>query len=415
MQDTICLILGGGAGTRLYPLTKDRSKPAVPIGGKYRLIDIPVSNSLNSGINKILILTQFNSASLNNHINKTYRFDYFQAGFVDVLAAEQTMENTGWYQGTADAVRKSIKHITSFRHIKRVLILSGDQIYNMDFKPMLLQHLQSKADVTVAVLPCAADAATGFGLTRLDNLQVKSFVEKPSLEELDDWDESAFIQQAFPGIAVNKRYLASMGIYMFNIDALLELLDTGHKDFGKEVIPQAITSKKVGGFLFNGYWEDVGTIRTFWKANLDFAKDNPQFDFFKCRIFTHARFLPPSKISGSHIQSSLISDGCLILDSHISESVIGIRADIQPGCEIVKSIIMGNDWYPDEEHPGTLPGIGQNCIIRHAIIDKNARVGKNCRIVNRRGIEKEDGPYYYIRDFIVIIPKGAEVPDNTEI
>jgi len=272
MEDTICLILGGGQGSRLFPLTKDRSKPAVPIGGKFRLIDIPISNCLNSQIFKILILTQFNSASLNQHVNQTYRFDHFHDGFVDILAAEQTMENADWYQGTADAVRKTIKHFTSFKNVKHVLILAGDQIYTMDFREMFAYHQKHGADVTIPVLPCNRHDAQGFGIVKMQDGMIKQFVEKPKEAALlDSLKTTDFIRQTFPSIEGDKEWLASMGLYLFNIDTLLELLDNNQKDFGKEVIPTAIETKRVAGYLFNGYWEDVGTIQSFWKANLDFA------------------------------------------------------------------------------------------------------------------------------------------------
>jgi len=423
MEDTICLILGGGQGSRLFPLTKDRSKPAVPIGGKFRLIDIPISNSLNSDIFKILILTQFNSASLNQHINMTYRFDSFHDGFVDILAAEQTMENTGWYQGTADAVRKNIKHFTSFRNVKHVLILSGDQIYTMDFRQMFAYHEANKADLTVSVLPCNRQDAKGFGITKLGDGLITEFVEKPKEESLlDSLKSTQFIRDKFPQIEKDKNWLASMGIYLFNLDTLLELLDSEYKDFGKEVIPHAIKTKRVGGYLFNGYWEDVGTIQSFWKANLDFASRNPQFDFYRNRIYTHARYLPSSRFDACSIDESLVCDGTILSKTTLRQAVIGIRAIIKEGAVIERSIILGADDYESETDLGGnrlkgIPdiGIGENTAIRNAIVDKNARIGKNCQIQNKDGLDHYDGGHYFIRDGIVIIPKNAVVPDNTVI
>jgi glucose-1-phosphate adenylyltransferase len=423
MEDTICLILGGGQGSRLFPLTKDRSKPAVPIGGKFRLIDIPISNSLNSQIFKILILTQFNSASLNQHINQTYRFDHFHDGFVDILAAEQTMENADWYQGTADAVRKTIKHFTAFRNVKHVLILSGDQIYTMDFREMFKYHQKTKADLTVSVLPCNRPDAKGFGIVKMNDGLISEFVEKPKEDGLlDSLKTTEFIRKTFPKIEPEKEWLASMGLYLFNIDTLLELLDNNHKDFGKEVIPKAIQTKRVGGYLFNGYWEDVGTIQSFWKANLDFASKNPQFDFYQSQIFTHARYLPSSRFSECSVDDALVCDGTILNKTKLKESVIGIRAIARNGAVIERSIIMGADDYESEEERKRnkakgIPdvGIGAKTVIRNAIIDKNARIGKNCSITNKDQLENFDGGNYFIRDGIVVVPKGAIIPDGTVI
>jgi glucose-1-phosphate adenylyltransferase len=423
MEDTICLILGGGQGSRLFPLTKDRSKPAVPIGGKFRLIDIPISNSLNSEIFKILVLTQFNSASLNQHINQTYRFDHFHDGFVDIMAAEQTMENADWYQGTADAVRKTIKHFTAFKNVKHVLILSGDQIYTMDFREMFKYHEELKASVTLSVLPCNREDAKGFGIVKMKDGLITEFVEKPKEDKLlDSLKTTAFIKRTFPNIDPAKEWVASMGIYLFNVDTLLELLDNNHKDFGKEVIPKAIQTKRVGGYLFNGYWEDVGTIASFWKANLDFASANPQFDFYNNQIYTHARYLPSSRFNGCKIDNSLICDGTILNNIRLDQTVIGIRTIIADGADIEKSIIMGADDYESPEDrkrnkAAGLPdvGIGAGTVIRNSIVDKNARIGKNCSITNKDKKENFDGPNYAIRDGIVVVPKGSVIPDGTVI
>lgn len=423
MEDTICLILGGGQGSRLFPLTKERSKPAVPIGGKFRLIDIPISNSLNSEIFKILILTQFNSASLNQHINQTYRFDNFHNGFVNILAAEQTMENADWYQGTADAVRKTIKHFTAFRNVKHVLILSGDQIYTMDFREMFKHHRQTKANLTVSVLPCNRGDAKGFGIVKMKDGLISEFVEKPKEDSvLDNLKTTEFIRQTFPQIEPGKEWLASMGIYLFNVDTLLELLANDQKDFGKEVIPKAIQTKRVAGYLFNGYWEDVGTIYSFWKANLDFASRNPQFDFYNNQIYTHARYLPSSRFTDCTVDDSLVCDGTILNKTRLKHTVIGIRTIVANGADIEKSIVMGADDYESpEDKKGNkakgIPdvGIGAGTVIRNAIIDKNARIGKNCSITNKEKKDNFDGPNYTIRDGIVVVPKGAVVPDGTVI
>ena len=423
MESTICLILGGGQGSRLFPLTKDRSKPAVPIGGKFRLIDIPISNSLNSEIYKILILTQFNSASLNQHINQTYRFDHFHDGFVDILAAEQTMDNAGWYQGTADAVRKNIKHFTSFKNVKHVLVLSGDQIYTMDFREMFKYHEQTKAELTVSVLPCNRSDAKGFGIVKMIDGLISEFVEKPKEDSLlESLKTTAFIRKTFPAIEPGKEWLASMGIYLFNIETLLELLDNDWKDFGREVIPMAIQTKRVGGYLFNGYWEDVGTIHSFWKANLDFASQNPQFDFYGSQIYTHARYLPSSRFTECTVDESLVCDGTVLHKTRLKETVIGIRAIVRNGADIEKSIIMGADDYETQEErlankANGIPdvGIGAGTVIRNAIIDKNARIGRLCSITNKDNLDHLDGGNYFIRDGIVVVPKGAVIPDGTVI
>jgi glucose-1-phosphate adenylyltransferase len=360
---------------------------------------------------------------LNQHINQTYRFDHFHDGFVDILAAEQTMENADWYQGTADAVRKTIKHFTAFRNVKHVLILSGDQIYTMDFREMFKYHQKTKADLTVSVLPCNRPDAKGFGIVKMNDGLISEFVEKPKEDGLlDSLKTTEFIRKTFPKIEPEKEWLASMGLYLFNIDTLLELLDNNHKDFGKEVIPKAIQTKRVGGYLFNGYWEDVGTIQSFWKANLDFASKNPQFDFYQSQIFTHARYLPSSRFSECSVDDALVCDGTILNKTKLKESVIGIRAIARNGAVIERSIIMGADDYESEEERKRnkakgIPdvGIGAKTVIRNAIIDKNARIGKNCSITNKDQLENFDGGNYFIRDGIVVVPKGAIIPDGTVI
>lgn len=423
MTDIISVILGGGQGSRLFPLTKDRSKPAVPIGGKYRLIDIPISNCLNSNINSIFILTQFNSASLNKHITNTYHFDNFQKGFVDILAAEQSMESTDWYQGTADAVRKNIKHIMAYRGLKYVLILSGDQIYKMNFNKLLDYHIEKDADVTVSVLPCNREEAKAFGIVKMKNDLITDFIEKPKdAKLLDSLTSTDFIRSNFPNIEEDKEYVASMGIYLFKAEALLELLDSDFKDFGKEVIPFAIKNQKVAGYQFNGYWEDVGTIPSFLKSNLDFAVKHPKFDLLENRLFTNTRYLPCARVSNTCINDVLIAEGSVIDGGDIKRTTIGIRSVIGKNVQIENSIIMGADYFENEEEKqnnkklGIIDiGIGDNTVIKNAIIDKNSRIGKNCKIVNSNNIEFYNAPNYYIRDKIIIIPKNATIPDNTEI
>lgn len=423
MSKIISLILGGGAGSRLFPLTKDRSKPAVPIGGKYRLIDIPISNCLNSEINRIFILTQFNSASLNKHINNTYRFDNFQNGFVDILAAEQSMESTDWYQGTADAVRKNLKHVMAFRELEYVLVLSGDQIYNMDYSSLIKFHKDTNADITVSVIPCNREEAKEFGIVKLDKEFIVDFVEKPKDEKLlDSLKSRELILNNFPEIEKDREYVASMGIYLFKKDKLLELLDNNHTDFGKEIIPEAIKTSRVAGYQYNGYWEDVGTIPAFLKANLDFASAKPKFDFYETRIYTHARFLPSSSIIKSIIDEALIAEGAIITNANIKNSVIGIRSLIGNNTTIENSVIMGADYYEssqmkelNKKNNRVDIGISENTIIKNAIIDKNARVGRNCKITNETKIKHFDNNNYYIRDGIVIVPKDGEIADNTVI
>lgn len=427
MKNILALILGGGQGKRLFPLTKDRSKPAVPIGGKYRLIDIPISNCLNSNINKIYILTQFNSASLNKHVNLTYRFDNFHKGFVDILAAEQSNDNRDWYQGTADAVRKNLKHIIAFYDIDYVLVLSGDQIYKMDFQQLLAFHKECGADVSIPVLPVTKNEASGFGIVKLQDNIITSFVEKPTdanvLESLKSTEE---IKAKCPGLSEKREYLASMGIYLFNIKVLLEALDPKYPDFGKDIIPVMIKNKKVGGYFYNDYWEDVGTIKSFLKANLELAnskeKGQRRFDFYDAQIFTHARYLPASKIHSCKLEDSLIADGVEINSATIIHSIIGIRSIIGENVTITDSYMMGADFYEDANgikynaaHNVINIGIGANCIVKNAIIDKNARIGSNCVLVNKDNLQNFDGDGYYIRDGIIIVPKNAVIQPGTVV
>jgi glucose-1-phosphate adenylyltransferase len=393
------------------------------MAGKYRLIDIPISNCLNSSINQIFILTQFNSASLNKHVVNTYRFDNFQDGFVDILAAEQTVESTQWYQGTADAVRRNLKHVLAYRDVEHILILSGDQIYNMDYSKLVKFHKENNADITVSVIPCTREEACEFGIVKLEKDIITEFFEKPQEEEtLNRLKSTKLIRKAFPNIQKNREYVASMGIYLFNRNKLEELLDNDYKDFGKEIIPLAITNCKVAGFLFDGYWEDVGTIQAFLKANLDFALADAKFNFYESKIFTRARFLPSSTIFNSKIDQALIADGVVINNSSIKKSVIGIRSIIGSNTVIENAVIMGADYYEsiDAQINNTNNniiniGVSENTIIKNAIVDKNARIGKNCKITNKKNVVNHDGSNYYIRSGIVIIPKHAVVEDNTVI
>lgn len=420
-RKAIAVILGGGQGTRLFPLTKVRSKPAVPIAGKYRLVDIPISNCLNSDIRRIYVLTQFNSASLNRHIKNTYNFDVFSSGFVDILAAEQTPKSKNWYQGTADAVRQSIHHMENHRH-EHVFVLSGDQLYQMDYREMMQKHEKNDADLTVATIPVVANDATGFGIMKTNKEGIiENFVEKPDSEELDQWKSDTPEKFSKDG----RVYLASMGIYIFKKETLLELLDEYEDatDFGKEIIPQAIRDYRVQSYEFDGYWTDIGTIKSFFEANLSLTDDLPKFNLYDNEdfIYTHARLLPASKLSGTTFDHSVLAEGCLIEASRIERSVIGIRSRIGKGTTIEHSIIMGNDFFQSREgiesSSGENPpmGIGQRCFISNAIIDKDVKIGNDVRIAG--GDHLEDGEYgnYHVVDGIVIVPKGEVIKDGTKI
>ena len=420
--ETLSVILGGGAGTRLYPLTLDRSKPAVPVGGKYRLIDIPVSNCLNSGLRRMFVLTQFNSASLNKHIKKAFHFDIFTKGFVDILAAEQTRENKNWFQGTADAVRQCLPRFR-LHEFEYVLILSGDQLYQMDFTEILNEHKQSGADITVATIPVDSKDAPGFGILKVDQKnEIVDFIEKPSFDSLRKWKsplEEKYTQD-------DKHFLASMGIYVFNKGALLDLFDKlpEANDFGKEIIPYGVQHDdyKINSFPFGGYWTDIGSISSYFEASLRLTEFLPQFNLFDNynQIYTTARMLSPSKIFGTSITHTLISDGCIIHAEKMEHSVIGIRSRIGPRTTIEHSIIMGNDYYQSlndisEESQIKLLGIGKNCAIKNTIIDKNVKVGNFVSIIGDPSLEDEETDLYCIRDGIVILKKGVSVPDQTKI
>jgi len=427
-DNVVAVILGGGAGSRLFPLTTERSKPAVPLGGKYRLIDVPISNCINSGITQIFVLTQYNSASLNRHISRTYRFSSFSSGFVEVLAAEQTKENPDWFQGTADAVRQMLPHLRDWK-VDTLLILSGDHLYRMDYRKFLGRHTDTDADVTVSVVPCRPDEAEGFGLLKTDEAgKIHEFKEKPKGDALEAMrvDTTRFGLEAVE--AVKRPFLASMGIYVFNYNQLVELLknDTTWVDFGREIIPAAIKNYNVQAHLFKGYWEDIGTIRAFYEANLDLASPLPKFNFFNTEspIYTRSRYLPPSKVHDCDISNSMVSEGCILNGVYARNSIIGLRNRIDKGTRIENSILMGTDFFQSVEDMSNdiergVPhiGIGENTIIRGAIIDKNVRVGKNVKLLNEDGIDHRDGENgcYYIREGIIIVPKNATITDGTEI
>jgi glucose-1-phosphate adenylyltransferase len=418
-KEILSVILGGGAGSRLYPLTASRSKPAVPIAGKYRLVDIPISNCLNNGIGRMFVLTQFNSASLNRHIKNTYHFSAFSKAFVDILAAEQTPDNPTWYQGTADAVRQGLRHIEPFES-DYVLILSGDQLYQMDFAEMLDNHKNSKADISVATIPVSEKDAPEFGILRSQEGMISSFIEKPKKELLPDWISETGADMKTLG----RSYLASMGIYIFNRQLLFDLLLSEFKDatdFGKEIIPQTINKYKVASYQYDGYWTDIGNIYSFFEANLDLTKEIPAFNLFDNdrTIYTRSRMLPPAKISGTTLEKTLVAEGSIIHASRIESSVIGIRSRIGLGSTLVNTYMMGNDYYEtlEEMSQGTkigLPmmGIGSDCYIKNAIIDKNCRIGNNVRINGGTHIENADLPLYSVKDGIVVIKKGAVIPNG---
>lgn len=425
-KNIVAVILGGGAGSRLFPLTRERSKPAVPLGGKYRLIDVPVSNCINSGITQIFVLTQYNSASLNRHISQTYRFSNFSTGFVEILAAEQRKDSPGWFQGTADAVRQILPHLRDWR-VKSLLILSGDHLYRMDYRQFLARHFETDADVTVSVIPAKPADAESFGLLKTDeNNRIVQFREKPKGEALEEMrvDTTRFNLSADD--AARRPFLASMGIYVFDYEKLVDLLKTNESamDFGGEILPAAIENCNVQAHLFNDYWEDIGTIRAFYEANLDLASPLPQFNFFNtdAPIYTRSRYLPPSKVHDCEIDNSMVSEGCILNGITTKNSILGLRSRVDKGAWIENSIIMGSDFYESiEEIKDNLEqgiphiGIGRNTRIRKAIIDKNVRIGNDVRLVNDAGVadfDAEDGQYY-IREGIIIVSKNAVIPDGT--
>ncbi|MBC8001620.1 MAG: glucose-1-phosphate adenylyltransferase [Opitutaceae bacterium] len=424
-SNVLSVIMGGGQGSRLFPLTRDRSKPAVPLAGKYRLVDIPISNCINSGLKRVYLLTQFNSASLHRHISQSYKFDHFSGGFVEILAAEQTFSDTSWYQGTADAVRKNLVHLLN-HDFDYVLILSGDQLYRMDFRRIIAQHVESYADITIATIPVVRREAEALGIMQMnEERRITRFVEKPKDPAVLDSlkiDRGMYDKLGIEGDS--EFFLASMGIYVFNRDVLIKLLDNSLTDFGKHVIPGAIDTLRVFSHVFQGYWEDIGTIRAFFDANLDVTSDLPRFNFFdmSAPIFTRPRFLPGSKINGAEINHAIVSDGCIINHASISNSIVGVRSIVGDGSRVNRCILLGCDYYESlssinvaETQGRPRIGIGKNTRIENAIIDKNARIGDNCHISPAGKPDSVDHPLYYVRDGIVIIPKNGVIPHGTVI
>jgi len=424
-SNVLSVIMGGGQGSRLFPLTKYRAKPAVPLAGKYRLVDIPISNCINSGLRRLYLLTQFNSVSLHRHISQCYKFDQFTGGFVELLAAQQTLTGGSWYEGTADAVRKNLVHFMN-HDWDYLLILSGDQLYRMDLRRVIAQHMETGAEVTVAAIPVLRAQAAGLGILQIGpDRRIVRFVEKPTdpavLDELrldPAWYERLGIR------GQSEFLLASMGIYVFNRDVLPALLDNQLVDFGKHIIPMAIESRRVYAFIFQGYWEDIGTIRAFFEANLDLTNELPRFNFFDMNapIFSRPRFLPGSKINSAHVDHAIVSDGCIINHARITHSIIGLRSLVGEGSELRRVVALGCDYYESaesirEHEQAGIPriGIGRNTRIENAIIDKNARIGDNVVISPVGKPENLDHELYYIRDGIVVIPKNGVIPHGTVI
>ena len=421
-ENTLAIIMGGGAGTRLFPLTKERAKPAVPVAGKYRLVDIPISNCLNAGFRQVYVLTQFNSESLHRHIATTYKFDNFTKSFVEILAAQQTPEDSRWYQGTADAVRQNLRYLLE-RPYEHYLILSGDQLYRMDYSHLLQVHLQSGADITLGTTPVDRQAASGFGIMQSDaKRRIFRFEEKPKDSKLlDELRIPPDLLSELGHPVDTDLYQGSMGIYVFNRQVLIDVLGNNHDDFGKHIIPASLQEYKVFAYIFQGYWEDIGTVRAFYEANLALTDTVPNYNFFDHLnpIYTYPRFLPASKINGAQVRSAIIADGCIITDANIERAIIGIRSVIESGSSIRNSVLMGADFYQGE-HPhsmldGPPLGIGRHCVIEGAIIDKNARIGDGVVITAEGKPANVDGENYYIRDGVVVIPKGAVIPAGTSI
>lgn len=414
-KKVISIVLGGGRGSRLFPLTDQRSKPAVPIAGKYRLVDIPISNCVNSGFNQIMVLTQFNSASLNQHIKNTYNFDVFSRGFVDIIAAEQSVDNDKWFQGTADAVRQSMPHLRKYDY-DYILILSGDQLYQMDFREMLNFHIENEGDITIATIPVNEKDAPGFGILKSDEQNnITAFIEKPGKDILPQW--SSDVDEVSK--AQGKNYLASMGIYIFTKSILAKIFDENKgDDFGKEVIPASIGNYNTLSYQYNGYWTDIGTIESFFEANMDLTQDLPQFNMFSSSpIFTRSRMLSPTKINGSYMEKVVVGDGAIIMGDRLEKCVIGNRARIGRGSVIKNTYMMGADFYQNDEINDLVPlfGVGENCYIENAIIDKNCMIGNNVRIIGGKHMPDADYESYSVRDGIIVIKKEAIIPNGTII
>lgn len=419
-HNTLAIIMGGGQGTRLFPLTQERAKPAVPLAGKFRLVDIPISNCLNSGLQRIYLLTQFNSASLHRHISQSYKFDHFGNGFVEILAAEQSFSNSSWYQGTADAVRKNLVHFRN-NSFEYALVLSGDQLYRMDFRRIIEAHADSSADITIATLPVVARDAEALGIMQINaERRIVRFVEKPKdpavLNSLRV-DPSSYAGFGIKGD--DPFYLASMGIYVFNRQVLFDLLENELTDFGKHIIPNAIGTHRAFSYIFQGYWEDIGTIRSFFEANLDQTEMLPKFNFFEPPVFTRPRFLPASKINGGAISHAVIADGCIISNARIDHSIVGLRSVLEDGCHLQRVVMMGSDYYDSTarssrpENMGIPVGVGRGTRIENAIVDKNARIGDGCVLSPAGKPSHVDHPLYFIRDGILVIPKNGVIPHGT--
>jgi glucose-1-phosphate adenylyltransferase len=422
-SEVLALILGGGQGSRLFPLTHHRSKPAVPIGGKYRLIDIPVSNCLHGDIRRIFVLTQFNSASLNRHISQSYRMDLFSQGFVEILAAEQTPDNPHWYQGTADAVRQAARHFVRY-DADYYLILAGDQLYRMDYCELVDAHVDRRADITIAAQPVTPENATAMGIFRFDRSgQIVAFEEKPKRDRLNEIDQSIPAGSTFGGHTADRPFVASMGIYVFSRDVLLDVLQhDGATDFGREIIPAALGQYRVNAYLFRGYWADVGTVSSFYDANIMLTQPGAPFRFYDPRrpIYTHPRFLPGARFSDSTVRETIIAEGCFLDRSTIEQSIVGIRTHVQSGAQIRRSVLLGADFYEaDDEAPakGSAPrlGIGRDVVLDGVIVDKNARIGDCARLVNEAGVDHADGEGYYIRNGVIIVPKDGVVAPGTTV
>ena len=423
MRDVLAIILGGGRGQRLHPLTLMRSKPAVPIGGKYRLIDIPISNCLHADLRRIFVLTQFNSASLNRHVAQTYRMDVFSGGFVDILAAEQTPDNPNWFQGTADAVRQAARHFVEYG-ADYYLILAGDHLYRMDFGEMIDVHVDRRADVTIAAQPVSPADASEMGIFTFDREgQIVGFDEKPGPERLSQIGQSVPIGSPSGGSTPDKPFVASMGIYVFSREVLLDILDRHPGiDFGREIIPAALQTHRVSAYLFNGYWADVGTIESFYEANIMLTRDHPRFRFHdpKKPIFTRPRFLAASRLIECTVDHAMVAEGSYLNRCNVQSSIVGIRMMIEERSTVSRSVLLGADYYDadDEREPEkrSIPlGIGRGCVLDRVIVDKNARIGNGVRLVNARGIDHADAGSYYIRNGIIVVPKDAIVPDGTEV
>jgi glucose-1-phosphate adenylyltransferase len=420
MRDVLVLILGGGQGSRLFPLTHMRSKPAVPIGGKYRLIDVPISNCLHVDLRRIFVLTQFNSASLNRHIAQTYRLDLFSKGFVEILAAEQTPESTKWFQGTADAVRRATPHFAEF-DADYYLILAGDHLYRMDFAEMIRTHVETRAEITIAAQPVTPEDAPSMGILRFDgDGQIVAFEEKPNARRLREIGSS--VPEAAQSMQRDdeKPFVASMGIYVFSRDVLLEVLEQhSHMDFGREVIPPALDTHRVRPYLYSGYWADVGTVEAFYEANVMLTRPGAPFNFYDPRrpIYTHPRFLPASRLMGATAHESIVAEGCYLEGCEVSSSIVGVRMRIGRGTRITDSVLLGADFHEEADGVGgNVPlGIGRDVVLHRTIVDKNARIGDGARLVNERGLEEADGDGYYIRNGIVIVPKGGVVPPGAVV